>query len=670
MKHKQDNSNAWKKIVLAALFIAVVFGALVFLESGITGLASAPGLKWTNVDKCEKANDPTSNEFIFGEVTSVKKGKTTKLIDVCSKDKKKVTEYYCNSGKKIARKQIECIFGCQNGACDSGAEIIAVAEETPTEGPTGGVGSGGSGGGFSATGGKVWKVGTATKMLEMANNDAPSNSIKGETFNAIASYIGQYELKALASGKFNTGESEYPYNQYLYFSVASPSSTGIIKYVTDSHGYDTADFLYFKSWQEIARYKLEFTAQATSKINGQELSDFKDKKIILFGKEYTLTSALRPTQGSIELTLNDGVKTLKLKDTNIQSDTKYSDNLFVGSESIGGATVIIAGIDDGSQVKLSSIEINITAQDDYYYVPTNGKLSETIKLEGKEEEALFTENWDIEYKGLSAENTHDIGVETSGDKRYNLIWYDGEGYQVKMPLAYAEKENELTLGEDSKLSTSSKSLILKENQVIRKNDYFVINEGGKSYLLQYKGADALTKPTPKIKFKSVGSGDTKQYYPDSAGKVEGASYLVIVGDTAKDDYNLKIDLDMDNIKDEEGIIPIKDKFGAVINILPTSSKIAVSIDTTDETKYDNQKPMTLNWQITADSTGKVKGELLTNSQSNTLITPSGQANVAYGYTSMGGKITYNKPVGSPATFSYNYPAKQRLPQVYITTKTS
>lgn len=117
MKHKQDNSNAWKKIGLAALFITLVFGGVLFLEEGITGLASAPGLKWTTVDKCEKANDPTSSEFIFGEVTSVKKGKTTKYTDVCSKDKKKVTEYYCDRGKRIARKQIDCNNGCQEGMC-------------------------------------------------------------------------------------------------------------------------------------------------------------------------------------------------------------------------------------------------------------------------------------------------------------------------------------------------------------------------------------------------------------------------------------------------------------------------------------------------------------------------------------------------------------------------
>ena len=48
------------------------------------------------------------------------------------------------------------------------------------------------------------------------------------------------------------------------------------------------------------------------------------------------------------------------------------------------------------------------------------------------------------------------------------------------------------------------------------------------------------------------------------------------------------------------------------------------------------------------------------------VTPEGEENVAYGYTTMGAKWTYETPTSSPNQFTYNYPDGQRLPQVYVT----
>ncbi len=641
----------------------------------------------------------------------------------------------------------------------------------------------------SATAGAgSWKVGTTSKFFEMSNSNTSSGSITGETFNAITTYVGPNELPALASGKFSTGESEYTYNQYLYFDVISPSTNGIAKFVTDGHD-KTADFLYFKNGALMFRYKLEFTSQASSDIvdstgatstTGAVLQDFENKKITLFGKQYTIVLARRyasTKEDSVRLVmmggsesstileseektlavkgkdykvklvyvdatyakfdvngeltdklqvgdtkkLKDGTEIgvsevlyqsyaggvhsstffigadkIELKDDEIQDNSAYSDNLLVGTESIDGAFVIMSGSDNNVTTKLSTIDVNITAQDDYF-VPVNGKLSDIIKLEGEEKEALFTNNWDVEYKGLSTETSHDIKLETSGDRRYNLVWFDGDGKEVKMPVAYADAQYNLTIGEDSESSSSAKTLFVKEKvfseetgKNISKNDYFVVTGGdvttssAKSYLLQYKGGDAVTKSSPKIKFKNVGGTDTMEYAVDTTTsatratiKIGGYSFTVQnLTSAASDDFQIGVDLNGDGTTWGGDSIPIKDAYGARINITygnmsisnsTNPDSIRVDIDTPNGNDWDDQAPLPFRFNITAASGPKVAGAV---NGVFTSITPSGESNIAYGYTSMGGKITYATPTSSPATFIYNYPAKQKLPQVFFTTSGS
>ena len=50
----------------------------------------------------------------------------------------------------------------------------------------------------------------------------------------------------------------------------------------------------------------------------------------------------------------------------------------------------------------------------------------------------------------------------------------------------------------------------------------------------------------------------------------------------------------------------------------------------------------------------------------TLVTPDGETEVSYGYTSMGTFIKYAQPSSDPQEITLTYPKDQRLPQVYFT----
>ena len=383
-----------------------------------------------------------------------------------------------------------------------------------------------------------------------------------------------------------------------------------------------------------------------------------------------------------------GASKIVLRDndiTNTASDTEVD----VGGETVDGADVIITGTDDNTTFRMATIEVNMTAQDDYY-VGAGKKLSDTIKTVGDEKEIIFTNNWDIEYKGLTTEDVHDIKLDSTTDRKYKLVWYDGDGNKVDMPLAYAASSTTVQLSEDS----SEKYVSFDENDYLAKNDYLVLTGGdsasgsAKSFALQYKGADKSSATSPKIKFKNLGSGKTLEYSvntgtSDTVATVKVGGYSFDVENTSvktSKDFTIRIDRDADGTivaTNMSTIIGIVDYYGANITVSSNTTgnltrgliydTINLSITTDNANDYDDQAPSTLDLQIGATTTNEVTLDSLSvGGTSNPLLTPEGEENIAYGYTTMGAKITYETPSSSPNLVTYNYPKNQKLPQVYVT----
>ncbi len=382
-----------------------------------------------------------------------------------------------------------------------------------------------------------------------------------------------------------------------------------------------------------------------------------------------------------------GANKVELRDDAIGGSTSDTE-LVVGSETIDGAHVIITGTDDNTTFRMNTIEVNVTAEDDFY-VPANGKLSEVMAAADEEAAALFTQNWDIEYKGLADQTTHNIQLDSSTDRKYSLNWYDGDNNKVDMPLAYAESyvnttHYNLTLGEDA----DDKVLILNETKAIAKNDYFVLtapdgqSAGGKgdekSYLLQYKGADDTDKSSPKIKFKNIGSGETLEYSaattdPRTTIKIGGYSFVVNNASdaTAADDWSIFVALNGDGDVTDGALVGIRDYYGGRIAITDNTGingaaldaqSVVLSVSTPGANDYDDKAPDAFTLTITGNS----DTELDTAQAGYTLLTPEGMTDVSYGYTTMGGKLEFTNPSGSPSEFTYTYPEEQALPLVYFT----
>jgi hypothetical protein len=97
-----------------------------------------------------------------------------------------------------------------------------------------------------------------------------------------------------------------------------------------------------------------------------------------------------------------------------------------------------------------------------------------------------------------------------------------------------------------------------------------------------------------------------------------------------------------------------------------NGNINLTVTTPSDNDYDNQAPMTQVLTIVGANSVADPRVSATLSQSSNMLTPSGETNVYYGYTSMGTKVTWNTPTSSPSTWEYEYPESQILPQLYVT----
>ena len=411
-----------------------------------------------------------------------------------------------------------------------------------------------------------------------------------------------------------------------------------------------------------------------------------------------------------------GANKIELKDTGVD-DVASTNAMKVDDNTIDDALVTIEGDDDNSTFKITRIHINMSA-DDNFFVPAGGKLSDAIKLEGgttAEPEVLFTQNWDIEYRGLSKESLETVKIRTSGTSEYDLEFLDGAGKKVSLPIAKSPSGAQVIFGEQA-----GRALINKENRTINKDDFFVVSDSTSSrkrgerptYALQYKGADKVTNDNPLLKFKNLGGGTIEQTFSNKSSsaivgpdgnpvtelatlKVGGSDFTVYgVNGIKTNDFGVIIDLDASGVISDPSLgagaknitppVVITTKSGMEINVTNETGTegsditdiVFVTFRIPDESRDGTARDSTetlistvMRWNITAASAEvQMAQDTTTESKRITLRTPSGKTNIAYAYDSYGSFWTYETPTNDPALITIEVPAKQRVPLVYIAAK--
>ncbi len=444
--------------------------------------------------------------------------------------------------------------------------------------------------------------------------------------------------------------------------------------------------------------KFTVNSELTDSLNEGDTFTLSDKSLI--GVKDILVQDFAGGVRSVEFYV--GANKIFLKDTDV-SGGAGSQSLEVGSIKVDDTKAIITGSNDNSTFKIDTIQLNISADDDLY-VPAGGKLS--VQME--KPDALWGA-WDFEYQGLENVATEKVKISRSGSNQYDLVFTNGDGNEISVPLAYTSGGTNLSLGDNTN------ALVLTENTTIARNDYFIVTDisqqqgDRRTYAIRYKGASAFGDSTPVVKFQVLGDSTTKEEtLTNSAGdagigtadavlKLGGATYNVWNSSLGTADFNIMVDLNGNGVVDAAGIgnatgtpavnLPVNTgnimnvttKSGAqiVVQPFPTNSSylklsgavpmiaINVSVQTPNADDYDNLAPTPVAVDITAAS-GKVQFSENIAAGDHNYLSPQGESNTNYVYTTMGAKVKWDNPSNDPDTLDIDYPVVQRLPLVYIT----
>jgi hypothetical protein len=370
------------------------------------------------------------------------------------------------------------------------------------------------------------------------------------------------------------------------------------------------------------------------------------------------------TQDTVEFYL--GVEKIFLKDTDI-TNTLSSNSLEVGNEDIDDVDVIITGTISDNLYSLDTIQLDITADDDYY-VDAGHKLSEYMD----EPQALI--GWDILYDGLEDVDDEHTRIKTSGSDQYNLEFVDGDANLVDIPLAFSSATTNLKLGD------SNDDLILKGSKTISKNDYFIVSDTSeedgrrKTYAFRYNGADKVQSgDSAAVKLDNLGTGQRIELtFTPTTADTPGAELIVggvtfgIIGasDNAITDFDIKVDLDADGIiASDDDEITINTNAGLKITVddqTANSSKIHITYATPNPNDFDNIVPTDVPFTIIAEN---AEVELREAAQSTiNFISPSADSNNRIAYSSRGARFELDN---DPNELLIEYPEEQRLPQLFI-----
>ncbi len=525
----------------------------------------------------------------------------------------------------------------------------------PTSSSGGGSGGGSGFGGAAKT--DVWKIGTSSNKLEMANSNATSASwIIGESIGSVNSFIGSEELNVLSDGNLVTKSQSFPYKQVLFLPggyYGGDSRSSIVKY-DRNHDNKDADYFFVRNNGNIGFYYLEFTSTAQSKItdsdgnptkDGTFLHDFEDTKLNIFGKEYTIVRAIRPDTASPDLSIKLVLMESPIYDKILEGETK--------TYTIGNKIY---------KITLSSLDSNqaqfiVNDETTGFLNVGDNYILKDLKTELGVAHILYQS-----YAGGVHSATFFLGTGEM-ELRDDQITDSIGKYNIKQEFNNIDGTDVRIMGTDDNVTFTISKI---EVNMTAQDDYFV---GAGQKLSDDIAAQGDMK---QILFTGnwdilYGGLSTEASHLLGLFSINNKKeYVLQLYDKNDKPFNTSIALLQDN-----GVIDVKtgtyvDAYGSTWNVEKDGLNVKIFQTVPNVDNYDNLKPSTLEFSIGKMNTNqlfitnfKVDGIL------NPSLTPEGTNYISYGYTSMGAKWIYYTYPNQPTIFTLDYPAKQRLPQVYI-----
>ncbi|MCD6226777.1 MAG: S-layer protein [Candidatus Aenigmarchaeota archaeon] len=374
-----------------------------------------------------------------------------------------------------------------------------------------------------------------------------------------------------------------------------------------------------------------------------------------------------------------GAEKIILDDSEIEDDDNFDAKLTYGSNSLSNTAVKIKGSDDGTTLKISSIEIKWTPDDDLY-IPVGGKLSE--KEDSGEAGQVFGD-MDIEFVGVQQSSTEQIKLKPKGDDEYELEFTNGAGQTIDLPyldcdtstLNLGSEDKALHLAEPDNATYFSNA---SDSTLIEKNEYFVVTSDKSTYVLQYKGSEADDNT---LEFKDVGSGDdiTITYSTtniddemndtaDATLTLGGKTFSVWV-ESDSDDSDIAVDLDDSGALVANHEVDIYTKYGALIDIDASTTTNGFTLQTEELDDGTNKENITVSFSCSSDAVdiNTINGGVPSSATVDTVdMRQIGDSDDYKEISRYGVILEETKYTNSPDKLTITYPDDQTEALVYVT----
>lgn len=454
------------------------------------------------------------------------------------------------------------------------------------------------------------------------------------------------------------------------YTITTATTTGTVLEITMVSGA-ASDFIEEEQTKQFTLGDKTYTIQVVSiedstkkvklNVDGKDITDMVKGDIrLLDGGEYVgIAKILTSTGGAKDMAeVFIGAKVIKLKDKD-HTDTIFEEGVTINKEAKTSAFVSISASKAGTSMAISKIKYRLTALDDVY-----AKAGETLSPYLGAQNGSMLANWDIKYAGLLAGAANTITfTPKGGDDEYTIAFKNKNGDSFAN-IPFISNKGTFKLGD------SINDLIIKEDQEVSLNDYFVITDKndktGTTYIVKYNSIDT-TANTFKVFDYATNSEKTISYQNSTISGQIGTAEITVGNLKANTTISsssgnpLTVDLNTDGTLGASTVYIITIDGGVLVMQTLSGSTHQVTLRT-EGTKFE-ESSTNEDVQFTFESRS---GNRVGIQTTFTSITTETKDNKILGLSNYGVSMTYDDP-GDPSaeTLTFEYPQQQKFAQVYI-----
>ncbi|MAG08140.1 hypothetical protein CMO89_01600 [Candidatus Woesearchaeota archaeon] len=261
-----------------------------------------------------------------------------------------------------------------------------------------------------------------------------------------------------------------------------------------------------------------------------------------------------------------GANKVKIEDTNTMN-ASWDGTVTIGSTELSSVKADIVTSTDqgggtsfhGSDVTITSIEVNYTAGQDLY-LGEGVSGADVADAAEAQEGNFFGDAFDFKFEGLQIGTTEEVSLKPSGSYNYKLKFTNKAGVDYSVDVASINGSSGAIINLGRWTGSDLRDIVINEVQQIDDEHYFVVSKNKYSRVMQFKDVvqgTSTTDETGIIKILDLGSGTMQEVtYTSLTGdlNLDGNTYQVNISSDSNSG-KIMVDLDGDGALDDKNVSP-------------------------------------------------------------------------------------------------------------------